>query len=86
MDSLIQFLGWIGGSAYAIFAVPQAVSVIRKGNARGLNLLFILLTFAGSVLSLSYAIVHMAGPLIFNFGLNAIVFLIFLKYKFFERV
>ncbi len=81
----IDIIGWIGGGCYAIFAIPQTLSVIKSGHAKTISLYFLILMWIGSFLSLIYIYPTKEGPLIINFSMSLITSSIMLKYKFFER-
>lgn len=79
----VEMFGWIGSISYAIFIIPQTISVIRKGHAHGLDMTFLILLWLGSVFSTCYALNILNGPLLVNFILNLIASTILLKYKIF---
>lgn len=77
---LISLCGWIGSLAYALFALPQTMSVIGKRRC-DLPMYFIGLVLLGSVFSFIYILPQKDMPLMFNFGLNIVLFCILLCYK-----
>lgn len=80
-----EVLGWIGASAFALCALPQAIKVYVDKDASGLSWLFLILWATGEVLTWTYVIIHnilndlFQLPLHLNYFFNFII-LIYLMY------
>lgn len=81
----LSAIGWIGGIALSICALPQAIKTYRTKSAGDLSWGFIILWFVGEVFTLAYIVSGdwIGGswhpPLYLNYGLN-IVLLFYLIY------
>jgi len=86
----IEIIGWIGGIALSICAIPQVVKVHKTKDASGLSVGFLALWMKGEILTLWYIISNDIGsgeyqiPLYVNYGLNLVIvgYLIWAKRKY----
>ena len=79
---MIETIGWIGAVLLAFCGLPQAYETWYRGNANGVNILFLLAWFLGEALTLAYVLPTVTSPpLIFNYTANLIFVGIILKYK-----
>lgn len=90
LEGFFQTIGWIGGVAFAVSALPQVVLCIRLKNADGVSLLLILLMLLGSACLFAFCIwnqITRGGqlPLIFNYGLTFVSWFVILYYKLFGK-
>jgi len=84
---MLDLVGWVGGVALSICALPQVIKTYRTKKIEDLSWGFILLWFGGEILTLAYIIgidvraslLHF--PLYLNYGLNIILlfYLVFAK-------
>jgi uncharacterized protein with PQ loop repeat len=80
----IQAMGWIYSVAFAISAIPEAISCIRNGRVRmtdGTLTCWVV----GEISGLAYGIGLMQLPIIFNCAVNAIFVGIIVWYRMFPR-
>lgn len=81
-----MIIGWVGAFMLALCGLPQAIECIRRGNAEGLNLTFLLLWTAGEIATL-FAI-STDAPLYYlflNYGLNLVFLTVIWRYKLWPR-
>ncbi len=81
----LETIGWLGSILFAICGLPQAISCIKTGHAKGLDWGFLMAWFWGEVLTLIYIWPKSDYPLIFNYSLNMFFLVIIFKYKIWER-
>lgn len=81
----LETIGWIGSILFAICGLPQAISCIKTGHARGLDWGFLLAWTLGEIFTLIYIWPKSDWPLIFNYSLNLMFLCVILRYKIFER-
>lgn len=85
MDNVIDICGWIGSISYAIYSLPQAIYIYRKGKTENLSSTMIILLLVGALCSLIYILPDFVSPLFYNFFVSFICSLIIFKYHFFPR-
>jgi uncharacterized protein with PQ loop repeat len=88
--NLNEIIGWIGGFLFSICALPQVIHTWKTKDTKGLSMLFLIIWFAGEILSFFYVIskdimtnvYHF--PLYLNYALNIvlIVYLFYAKIKY----
>jgi len=84
--AMIEFIGWFGSLLLAFCGLPQAIVAIRKGNAEGIDTLFLLSWFLGEVFTLTYIFYStFRWPLIFNYTANIVFILIIFYFKYYPR-
>lgn len=69
----MEWIGWVGAVAFALCALPQAMSCWQRGNATGLSGSFLFLWTVGEVCCFAYVAAHPTGvrwPLVMNYLLN----------------
>lgn len=81
----LETIGWLGSILFAICGLPQAISCIKSGNAKGLDWFFLMAWFWGEVFTLMYIWPKSDYPLIFNYSLNLMFLMVIFKYKIWER-
>ncbi len=81
----LETIGWLGSILFAICGLPQAISCVKTGHAKGLDWGFLMAWFLGEVFTLMYIWPKSDYPLIFNYSLNLFFLVIILKYKIWER-
>ena len=86
LEGLFQTIGWVGGMAFAVSAIPQVVLCARKKNAEGVSMSLILLMMLGGACLFTFCIwnqITRGGqlPLIFNYALTFVSWLIIFCYK-----
>lgn len=87
---MIELVGWIGGIALAVCAIPQVVATWKTKSMDGISWLFLILWFIGEICTVSYIIItNMSAssfqiPLIVNCVLNIILlfYLLWAKYRY----
>jgi len=82
---MLEAFGWIGGFLLATCGVPMAVQTHIQGHSEGISSWFLWMWFFGEVFVLIYVFPQMLYPLIANYGLNIILVLIVIKYKYYPR-
>lgn len=84
---MLEIIGWIGATLFALCAVPQSYHSWKTGRSDGLSLLFLGMWFLGEVLTLIYTVIKApdALPLIGNYMMNMGLLCVILKYKFWPR-
>lgn len=83
---MLEIVGYTGAFLLAICALPQTIECIIKGNAKGINLLFLMSWYLGEILMLYYCVVTVgAGPLFYNYLANSLMLTFIVRYKFLER-
>lgn len=85
MSEIIDAIGWIGSSAYAIYLIPQVIMCVKNGHARGFSRGFSFLTLMGASLSMVYSISQKDYILLLNFGCSILLSAVVLIYSFSER-
>lgn len=90
LEDFFQLIGWIGGAAFAISALPQVVLCVRQKNADGIALLLVVMMLIGSGCMSAFSIwnqITKGGqlPLIFNFTLTFISWFIIFCFKLFKK-
>ena len=89
-EDFFQLIGWIGGAAFAISAIPQVALCIRQKNADGVALLLVIMMLIGSGCMAVFSIwnqITKGGqlPLIFNFTLTFFSWAIIFGFKLFKK-
>ena len=79
-------MGYIGAFLLAFCALPQTYKSYKEGHSEGLSHAFLWMWGIGEVLLLVYVIPAKDYPLILNYGINALLVAIILKYKYFPRL
>ena len=83
---MIDVLGYFGAFVMMTCLLPQIVKTVREGHANGLSAAYAIMAEIGMICLLVYVILtSKAMPLIANYLINSIGFLVLLKYKFFPR-
>jgi uncharacterized protein with PQ loop repeat len=82
---MMELIGWIGSTLFAICAVPQARRSWKLGHSRGLDPWFLWMWFFGEVLTLIYVLPTGMLPLIFNYIFNFLCLLVILRYYYWPR-
>lgn len=83
-----EAIGWVGGVAFAVCGLPQAITCHRQGHANGIDAGFLGLWLLGEVCTLIYVLldVGLAWPLLVNYGANLVLTGAITYYKLFPRV
>lgn len=85
---MIELVGWIGGIALAVCAIPQVVTTWKAKSMDGISWLFLILWFIGEAFTVSYIVVTNISsgafqiPLIVNCVLNIMLLFYLLWAKF----
>ena len=90
LEGFFQIIGWIGGAAFAVSALPQVILCIRQKNADGIAFLLVIMMLIGSGCMSAFSIwnqITKGGqlPLIFNFILTFISWAIIFYFKLFKK-
>ncbi len=59
----LEYLGWLGTTLLGIAAIPQVISVLKKGHADGMTWSYILILLSGFTCQLLYSI-HRGIPVL----------------------
>jgi uncharacterized protein with PQ loop repeat len=85
---MVELVGWIAATAFAICALPQAIHSFKEGHSNDMTHGFLWLWFIGEVFTIPYVFIKHGWtdvPLLtnyfFNFGLLSVI----MKYKYFPR-
>ena len=76
LDRLINGIGWIGGIAFAISTIPQAVKVFKTKRAKDLSWAMLWILEVGEIFSFTYVIYgniindQYQWPLLINYIVN----------------
>ena len=89
-EELFQILGWIGGIAFAVSALPQVVLCIRQKHADGISMLLIILMLIGSSCMAAFSVWNQITnggqlPLLINFSLTFVLWLVIFYFKLFRN-
>lgn len=90
--TVLQLIGWLGATLFALCALPQVIHVWRTKRTEDLSWGFLLMWFFGEVFTFGY--VYMIGevngyhqwPLIANYSLNFIFLCYILYMKFINEL
>ena len=77
----MELIGWLGSILLAFCGLPQAIESIRTKSSEGLTWGFIIMWFAGEIMTFIYILPQMVLPLIFNYTANIIFLAIIIYYK-----
>ena len=81
---MMEIIGWIGSTLFALCALPQAVQTWKDKHCRSLSWAFLLMWFFGEVLTIIYVSQKEdVVPLLANYGLNIILLLFIIWFKVF---
>ena len=83
--NLLELLGWIGATCFAICAFPQAYKSYKDGNSAGISWGLLSLWMVGELCMLAYISPKRDYPLILNYVGNIISVGIIIKYKILPR-
>lgn len=70
---MYELIGWLGSLMLAVCAVPQFVKTFKTDSAADISWAFLFLWGFGDFLMLIYVWPSGNAPLIFNYGLNAVI-------------
>lgn len=82
---MLEFIGWIGGAAFAICGLPQAIKSYKEKHSDGLAWGFLLLWLTGEICTTIYVIPKGHLPLIFNYAFNLIFLFVIIYYKIYPK-
>jgi uncharacterized protein with PQ loop repeat len=75
-------IGYVGAVLLALSAIPQVVTTVRQGHARGLSWGLLALWLAGEASMLAWAIVEDPSPILLaNFGGNLALVSVLAAYR-----
>ena len=80
---MLELIGWVGSSLFALCALPQALLVYKQKHAHGLSWGFLNMWFWGEVLCFIYVASQPVTqwPLLANYVLNFILLLSIFYFK-----
>ena len=85
--NMVELLGWLGATCFAICSLPQTIKVVKDGHGEGLSKPFLWLWFWGEMLTLIYVCVGVfSWPLFFNYVVNLTFLTVMLKFCYFPVV
>lgn len=85
---MIEIIGWIGSTLFALCGLPQAIQCYKQGHARGVSKLFLWMWLLGEIL-VQYYVYSKHGmdlPLLVNYWINTVFCLVIARYMYWERV
>lgn len=87
MEALADVLGLLGAFCLSLCALPQALLVVRAGNAKGLSSGMLWLWFVGEVCFFAYVPLKIGWdlPLLLNYVFNLACLVVLLRYKLWPR-
>ena len=80
---MIELIGWIGSTLFALCALPQVIMVWKQKHARGLSWGFLNMWLWGEILCFCYVASQptLQIPLLANYVLNFILLLVIFYFK-----
>jgi uncharacterized protein with PQ loop repeat len=85
IETILASCGWVGGILLAFCGIPQALHCYRKGNAEGIDWVFLMVWLGGELLTIAYVFPKQDLPLLFNYAMNIVLLLIIVRYKVWPR-
>lgn len=80
--SILEIFSWVGALCLATCSIPQVWQCYKQGNAKGVNLPFLLMWLLGCGSMTVYSIGVLLPPaLIANYAMSLAFVLIILRYK-----
>jgi uncharacterized protein with PQ loop repeat len=86
---MIQLIGWMGASLFAICSLPQAIKIHRTKSANDISWLFLIAWFWGEILSAVYLVAvnlqtgKFQYPILFNYAASIIILCYIIAAKYF---
>lgn len=83
---MTEIIGWVGALCFAFCAIPQLVTTLRLGHARGVSGLFLAMWLLGEVCMIYYVLnTSLNWVLLANYIMNSFCLLFIVYYKMFPR-
>ena len=82
---MIEIIGWFGSIFYSVAGWPQVIKTVKKGNANGVSLYFLLLMILGAITFLVYSFAIGSLAMVFCNSSTFLSMLITAKYVIFPR-
>lgn len=83
---MIEIIGWIGSTLFALCAIPQAWQSWKNKNSNGLTWSFLLMWLFGEILTVIYVSQKDdVLPLLVNYYFNLVLLLIIIWYRAFPQ-
>lgn len=84
--NVIEAIGWIGSTLFALCGLPQAASSWKHKHSDGLTWLFLMMWLGGELLTIIYvSATSRSMPLLVNYYLNALFLAVIIWFKTFPR-
>lgn len=83
---MIEIFGYLASICLMLSGLPQVRKTIRQGHSHGISTSFLILLLVGFSSMIVYVVSKKSGiPLVINYVINLISYLIITYYKFFPR-